>query len=137
MSGILCPRESGESAIATQQVSYLDGDTWRPLTIKIKPSAYPGVDEATFNPVSTRAIRLINRDPVDHQRHVYRMETRRDVAAQYQLRVERRGDTIVVYVDRNEVGRYQINQLPPARVGLFNDGQARVNVMNTFYYRIK
>ena len=65
------------------------------------------------------------------------METRRDVAAQYQLRVERRGDAIVVYVDRNEVGRFQINQLPPARVGLFNDGQARVNVMNTFYYRIK
>lgn len=137
VSGILCPRESGESAIATQQVSYLDGDTWHPLAIKIKPSAYPGVDEATFNPVSTHAIRLINRNPVDHQRHVYRMETRRDVAAQYQLRVDRRGDTVVVYVDRNEVARYQINQLPPARVGLFNDGQARVNVMNTFYYRIK
>lgn len=137
VSGILCQMEKGKSVIGTQQLSYLDGTTWRPLDVTIGPSTYNGYEEVKFDAVQTRAIRMINSEPTDLQRHVYRIETRCDLASQYQLRVERREGELYIYLDNHEMEHILLKHSLPARIGLFSDGKDSVFVENSLYYPVK
>jgi len=137
VSGILCQMEKGKSVIGTQQLSYLDGTTWRPLDVTIGPSTYNGYEEVKFDAVQTRAIRMINSEPTDLQRHVYRIETRCDLASQYQLRVERREGELYIYLDNHEMEHILLSHSLPARIGLFSDGKDSVFVENSLYYPVK
>ena len=123
--------------IASQlQFSWLDGDTWRPLDFSEVESTHPGWQKIAFPAVRTTALRMINADPKQNSRLIYRIMTERSAAANYQLRVEKRGTDFHLYVDDREITTITNPQLPSSRTGFISDGQAQLHVANTLYYPV-
>lgn len=123
--------------IASQlQISWLDGSTWRPLEYEETASGHPGWQKITFPPVRTTALRMINAHPTQYSRLIYRILTERSSAADCQLRVEKRGATLHLFVDDEELSTVTTPRLTAARIGFLSDGQAQLHVANTLYYPV-
>ena len=127
-----------EDMASRMTLSWLDGDTWRPL------SYTSSVDEnradwqkLSFSPVKTRALRFINADPTYHNRNIYRIGTVEEFAADCQLRIEKRGADIRIYVDNDLMTTVSTRSAKPARIGLWSDGVADASVQNMLYYIVK
>ena len=128
--------ETGDVA-SLLQFSWLKGDTWLPLEYNEIASGRPGWQTIQFSePVCTRGLRMLNRNPKQNHRSVYRIRTIQDFAAATQLRICREGDNIHVYVNDNELATVVHSRLGSAKVGLWSDGAADVNVANTFFFPI-
>lgn len=128
--------ETGDVA-SLLQFSWLKGDTWLPLEYNEVASGRPGWQTIQFSePVCTRGLRMLNRNPKQNHRSVYRIRTIQDFAAATQLRICREGDNIHVYVNDNELATVTHPRLGSATVGLWSDGAADVNVANTFFFPI-
>ena len=80
---------------------------------------------------------FINREPQSNSRYLYRIETRRDFATAYQLRVDKAGQTLHVFVDDEELETLTLSGLSDARVGLYSDGGGEILAKNILYYRVK
>lgn len=124
----------GATIADTQTYSWLDGDTWRPLQCKKEPSANPAFERLTFAPVLTKGLRMINADPTDHSRNIYRIRTKRQFAAAQQLRVEKDGRILHVFVDNREIVALTMKKDLAARIGVFSDGNAEVSVADMLWY---
>ena len=127
-----------EDMASRMTLSWLDGDTWRPLTYT------SSVDERradwqklSFSPVKTRAIRFINADPNYHNRNIYRIKTTEEFASDCQLRIEKRGADIRIYADNNLMTTVSMRSASPTRIGLWSDGTANATVQNMLYYVVK
>lgn len=118
-------------------VSWLDGDTCRPLgySASVDPQR-PDWQRLTFDPVSTRALRFINASPTDVSHNIYRIKATADFAADCQLRVERRANTLQLCVDDRLVTSIAMPD-KPAKVGLCANNAKGVSVSNALYYMVK
>lgn len=124
---------------STQQMAWLDGDTWRPLSATaMVDAARPDWQKLSFSPIKTRALRFINASPTDNSRNIYRIKKTADFAADYQLRVEKRCGEIRIYVDDHLMTTLSDHADKPSRVGLYSRGTDKsVSVKNTLYYVVK
>lgn len=121
---------------SSQEIAWLDGDTWRPLSTELATSSNPAWQRITFPTVKTRALRFINREATDMHRNIYRIKVGSERQTMNQLRVERRGKDIHVYVNDRSFGVVTLAHDVPTRCGLLSDGAAKVTVGNVLYYVI-
>lgn len=119
---------------SSQEIAWLDGDTWRPLSTELATSSNPAWQRITFPTVKTRALRFINRKATDMHRNIYRIKVGSERQTVNQLRVERRGKDIHVYVNDRSFGVVTLAHDVPTRCGLLSDGAAKVTVGNVLYY---
>ena len=119
---------------SSQEIAWLDCDTWRPLSTELATSSNPAWQRITFPTVKTRALRFINRKATDMHRNIYRIKVGSERQTVNQLRVERRGKDIHVYVNDRSFGVVTLAHDVPTRCGLLSDGAAKVTVGNVLYY---
>ena len=119
---------------SSQEIAWLDGDTWRPLSTELATSSNPAWQRITFPTVKTRGLRFINREATDMHRNIYRIKVGSERQTVNQLRVERRGKDIHVYVNDRSFGVVTLAHDVPTRCGLLSDGAAKVTVGNVLYY---
>lgn len=119
---------------SSQEIAWLDGDTWRPLSTELATSSNPAWQRITFPTVKTRGLRFINREATDMHRNIYRIKVGSERQTVNQLRVERRGKDIHVYVNDRSFGVVTLAHDVPTRCGLVSDGAAKVTVGNVLYY---
>lgn len=119
---------------SSQEIAWLDGDTWRPLSTELATSSNPAWQRITFPTVMTRGLRFINREATDMHRNIYRIKVGSERQTVNQLRVERRGKDIHVYVNDRLFGVVTLAHDVPTRCGLVSDGAAKVTVGNVLYY---
>lgn len=119
---------------SSQEIAWLDGDTWRPLSTELATSSNPAWQRITFPTVKTRGLRFINRKATDMHRNIYRIKVGSERQTVNQLRVERRGKDIHVYVNDRSFGIVTLAHDVPTRCGLLSDGAAKVTVGNVLYY---
>lgn len=119
---------------SSQEIAWLDGDTWRPLATELATSSNAAWQRITFPTVKTRALRFINRQATDMHRNIYRIKVGSERQTVNQLRVERRGKDIHVYVNDRSFGIVTLAHDVPTRCGLLSDGAAKVTVGNVLYY---
>jgi hypothetical protein len=139
-SALSLKEESGQlraDMAATQQIDWLDGDTWRPLEYQQASSGYDELQTITFPQVMTQALRFINKNPRSNNRYLYRIETQHDFASTNQLRIDKRGKTIHVFVDDSEQATLSLNKPAATRIGLFSDTVQQILVRNILYYQVK
>lgn len=122
---------------STQDIAWLDGDTWRPLEVKAAQSDNPAWQRVTFPAVTTRALRFINSRPTDMHRNIYRLKVENTAQAVNQLRVDRRGRQIHVFVNDRPFGTVTLPKDVATRCGLVSDGESGVTVGNVLYYPVK
>ena len=122
--------------IGRMTMEYLDGDKWRPIEYTDGTASNRAWQKAVFSPVKTRALRFINKDPQQHNRNIYRIKTTRDIASDMQLRIEKRGNEIHIFVDNRELSTITQKKAAPARVGLIADENSNVVVKNVLYYPV-
>ena len=127
-------RKFRDDMASLMDFSWLDGDTWRKIEYKTVGSGHPGWQKITFPTVRTRALRMINSNPHDNNRNIYRIKTCRDFAATCQLRVDRRGKSIHIFADNRELATVSLKKNVPARTGLHSDGAADLRAANVLYY---
>lgn len=116
--------------------AWLDGDTWRELKYANAPSEHPGWQKMTFPTIRTRALRMINKDPLDHNRNIYRIKTVDDFSANNQLRIDKRGGELHIFINDKEMEIIKTRKPVPTRIGLYSDRTADVTVSNMLYYRV-
>ncbi|WP_462374701.1 family 43 glycosylhydrolase [Segatella buccae] len=119
---------------ATQNISYLDNGKWVPLSYKIATSPNPEWQKIEFQKIKTRALRFINATPTDMQRNIYRIKVGEERQSVNQLRIDRQGKEIHIFLNNRDYGYVTLKKDLPTRCGLFSDGQATVTVNNTLYY---
>lgn len=121
---------------ATQQIAWLDGDTWHPLEYREAASSGEELQTIIFPQVKTKAFRFINQNPRSNNRYLYRIETRHDFAGTYQLRIDKRGKTIHVYIDDVEMTVLSLSKPVPTRIGLYSDTSKQILAKNILYFQI-
>lgn len=119
---------------SSQEIAWLDGDIWRPLSTELATSSNPAWQRITFPTVKTRGLRFINRKATDMHRNIYRIKVGSERQTVNQLRVERRGKDIHVYVNDRSFGIVTLAHDVPTCCGLLSDGAAKVTVGNVLYY---
>lgn len=141
LSSILLPKADPDDAntyteniVATQNVEYLDQDTWKPLAFRTTDDTHPGWQKISFDPIQTQAVRFINSDPEDGRRHLYRIKADIDCQNNYQIRVDRRQGKLHVFLDEVEMDTIDTQWMGATQVGLFSKGEALVR--DAFYYEI-
>ncbi|MBQ8046885.1 MAG: family 43 glycosylhydrolase [Prevotella sp.] len=117
-------------------IDYLDGDTWRKLDYTIAESSHPAWQRITFPAVRTQALRLINADPEEHSRLVYRVKTTRQFEQINQIRVEKRGADVRIFVGNREMATVTMKKAVPARVGLYASEGAEATLVSDLYYPV-
>lgn len=119
---------------STQDVSWLDGDTWRPLAVQPSQSGNPAWQRVEFPTVKTRALRFINRSATDMHRNIYRIKVGSERQSVNQLRVERRGREVRLFLNDRLMQTVTLAKDAATRCGLVSDGAAAVTVGNALWY---
>ena len=122
---------------STQHIDWLDGDNWRPLKYQQASSGYDELQTIMFPQIKTQALRFINKDPQSNNRYLYRIETRHDFASINQLRIDKRGKAIHIFVDDSEQATVCLSKPAATRIGLFSDTVQQILVRNILYYQVK
>ena len=68
------------------------------------------------------------------QRNIYRIKVGEERQSVNQLRIDRQGKEIHIFLNNRDYGYVTLKKDLPTRCGLFSDGQATVTVNNTLYY---
>ena len=122
---------------ATQEAWWLDGDTWHRLDWHEAQSSNPAWQHMQFAPVNTSALRFTNSSPTDTQRHLYRIKASVKRTSANQLRVERRGHKIHLYVNERDIATVILKNNFAARCGLVNSGEETVWVTDALWYVVE
>lgn len=115
-------------------MSYLEGDTWKPLKPTVAEPLQPGWQHLEFPEIKTLALRMINCRPHDELRHVYRIKTEVNFSANIQLRIEKQDNIVRVFANNRLMDVVTMKKARPSRVGLHSDGLARVVVKDMLWY---
>jgi len=118
-------------------IAWLDGDTWRKLDYTETACDHPGWQRISFPAVKTRALRMINKNPRDHNRNIYRIKATAAMQSDNQLRVDRRGRQLHIFLNDREMSAVTLKNDVPTRIGLYSDGTADVTAKNILYYHVK
>jgi GH43 family beta-xylosidase len=120
-------------------LEYLDGETdkWMPIDYKETTSDNAAWQTVTFPAVKTTALRMINKDPRQNDRNIYKIKTRRLFEQDNQIRVEKRGSKLYVFCGQRHVQTLDLGKTATTKAGLFNRGLNDVKIKNTLYYKIK
>ena len=120
------------------QLCWWDGNTWHQLTPSVSPSEKRKEWEcANFPAIKTTAIRATNSDPTEYGRQIYRIYSKHNFSANYQIRMDKRGKELHLFIDNREMAVLPIEEDLVWRPGLFSDGKAPVHVCNTLWYHIR
>ena len=125
---------SSKGDVASRLVPYwLDGDTWRQIDYTVADDHNPAWQTLRFPKVRTCALRFLNKDAKDNRRNIYRIRARVSRQTVNQLRVDRRGRQLYVYLNNRLCQVLTLSSVAPARCGLFAEGDG-ATVNNTLYY---
>ena len=126
-----------EDPAGTQQWSFLDGDSWKALNYVVVSADNPSFQRITFPMVQTRAIRCINKEPTDNNRHIYRLLMKICKQDRNQLRVERRGQELHILVNNHELFETTLRNDHPSRCGLISRGNNQVIVKDALWFTVQ
>lgn len=98
-------------------VFYRSLGVWHPLTLRDTASAHPGFDRTVFTPVMADGLRFINKKGGDTAPYIYKIQVEEQMKTSYHLRVRKRSDDLLIFLDGKEVWRVQ-GAFPAACVGL-------------------
>lgn len=119
------------------QIDYLKGDKWISLPAQsVSESGHPAWQQLCFDPVCTRALRFINKNPEDTHRHLYKIKVNNLFSAAYQIRIARDGTKLHVFVNDKEIASPNVGNRS-GRVGLFSDGRSTIHIRDVLYYQNK
>ena len=113
-----------------------DGNRWKPVDYQTVDSPLPAWQRVVFPAVTTQALRLINVDPTEHSRLVYKLKTTRDFQQQNQLRVEKRGRQLHVFVNNRCLATVDMPKAVPARIGLYSDPGVQAVLRSDLYFPV-
>lgn len=120
-------------------LEYLDSktDKWLPIAYEEQPSDNAAWQKVVFPQLKTRAIRMINKDPRQNDRNIYKIKTTRNFQQDLQLRVEKRGLNIYIFCGDRLMTTVSLKKQQPSSVALFNESTHQVTVKNILYYVVK
>lgn len=120
-------------------LEYLDGETdkWVPIDYAETKSDNAAWQTVKFPKVKTKAIRMINKDPHQNDRNIYKIKTRCLFEQDNQIRVEKRGTALHIFCGQRHVQTVELGKTKPAQVGFFNKGAANAKIRNTLYYKVR
>lgn len=121
-------------------LEYLDAadvGRWKPVNYQTADSPLAAWQRVVFPAVTTQALRLINVDPTEHSRLVYKLKTTRLFQQQNQLRVEKRGPRLHVFVDNRCLATVDMpGGAVAARIGLYSDPGVQAVLRSDLYYPV-
>lgn len=98
-------------------IEYLNAGEWHPIdNSRATVAGHPAYNRLAFAPVKAEAVRFINKDAEDLQRHIYKIGVNERWKESYNFRVVRRGDKLYIFVDGREMGAIDV-QYPASRIG--------------------
>ncbi len=124
-----------ENMFTKFSIEYLDNGKWHPIDNRgAEIAEHPVYNRLAFNPVKAEAIRFINKNAEDLQRHIYKIGVHEQLKESYNFRVARRGDKLYLFIDGRELGALDI-QYPASRIGFCSDSGFSV-YRGILYYHI-
>lgn len=85
-------------------IEYLYKDQWHPLNeIHETKSSHPAWQRLEFPQREVEALRFINREAQDIQRHIYKLKIKHSFAEEYNLRVSRKNGKMHIFVNDQEI----------------------------------
>lgn len=120
-------------------LEYLDADDnnrWKTISYTTADSPLAAWQRVQFPAVKTQALRMINNDPTQHHRLIYKLKTTRDFQQQNQLRVEKRGAQVHLFVNNRELATVDMPKAEPARIGLYSDPGTKATLRSNLYYPV-
>lgn len=116
------------------RIEYAREGRWRPLAgLQTAEAAHPAYERVAFTPVQTDALRFINRDPEDLQRHIYKIRVHTCWKDSYHLRAVKKEGRLFLFVDGREIGCWEVGDAP-SRVGLYSEHGSPVYNGLLFYH---
>ncbi|MDQ2656956.1 MAG: family 43 glycosylhydrolase [Bacteroidota bacterium] len=114
-------------------ISFQQQGRWYPLAEwKEASSSHPGFEKIEFTPVKAEALRFVNKDPEDHRFYVNKIRVNELLRQSYNLRVVKRKDEIIFFVDGVDVLRMD-HMFPASQVGLVTENtKAEFNGITVF-----
>lgn len=107
-------------------IEYASQGQWYPLSgLQTGKAGHPAYEHVAFTPVQTAALRFINRNPEDLQRHIYKIRVHTTWKDSYHLRAVKKEGRLYLFVDGRETGCWDIDDTP-SRVGLYSDNGSPV-----------
>lgn len=128
-----------EDMAGMMTLEYLDivTDKWIPINYVIAESDHKAWQRVVFPRVKTRALRMINKDPRQNDRNIYKVKTSRAFELSNQLRIEKRGADIHIFLGQREMNTVCLKESIPSRPAIIADAKSDVIVSNTLYYVVK
>lgn len=122
-----------EDLYKKMDIFYRAGGRWIRLDqYREVSSSHPGFDKISFDPVKANAVKLVNKQAQDPHFYTYKLWVGELFKNSYNLRVSRLGDTVIFWVNGQELARVG-GKFPPSRVGLTATGPAvRFNGITCF-----
>lgn len=102
-------------------IEYLCDGKWHVLkSEQVEVAKHPAYNRLSFAPIRVEGIRFINKDPLDLRRHIYKIRVHELFKASYNLRTERKGDNLFLFVEG--VNRCSLNlKYPASFIGLCSE----------------
>ena len=116
-------------------IEYLYNGQWFALDgIHKTESSHPAWQRLEFPERRVEALRFININPLDIQRHIYKLKVYESFAKTYSLRVLRENGEMHIFVDNNEICTLQVAHMA-GQVGLHADGKG-IRFDDILFYQI-
>lgn len=102
-------------------IEYFNAGEWHPIDNRGATVAdHPAYNRLAFAPIKAEAVRFINKDAEDLQRHIYKIGVNECWKESYNFRAVRRGDKLYIFVDGREMGAIDV-QYPASRIGFCSE----------------
>ncbi len=116
-------------------ISFQRQGRWYPLADwKEASPLHPGFEKIEFSPIKAEALRFVNKDPEDHRFYINKIRVNELLKQSYNLRVVKRKDEIIFFVDGVDVLRMN-HTFPASQVGLaMENAMGRFNGITVFSF---
>lgn len=124
-----------ENMFSKFNIEYLWKGEWKSLPIKdITIPEHIMYNKATMAPMQIEALRFINKNPEDYNRHIYKIRVDELFKASYNLRVVRNSERLFLFIDGVQIAEFPID-FGDSCIGLYAENtSALYNGM--LYYHI-
>ncbi len=103
-------------------VEYQAGGKWYPLPdAKVTTASNLMYNVSSFNQVKAEALRFINKEPEDLDRHIYKIRIHELCKESYNVRTVKLKDKVLIFLDGKQICSLDVSY-PEAQVGIYSTG---------------